>query len=79
MLPPPPPNSSYMDVLKRMTRRAKQSGVEEQILEILQQVFEKSLVQENVILSRPERKRLLRQITEAVFNNVLEKMGGSKG
>ena len=78
MLPPPNPNSSYVDVLKRMTRRAKQSGVDEQILDMMQKVFENGLVQENIVLSRPERKRLLRQITEAVFNDVLENMGGAK-
>ena len=54
-----------------MTRRVQQNKVDNQILEILQQVFEKELGQENIVLSRPERIRLFQQVTKAILTDVL--------
>lgn len=78
-----PPNSyqnsgSYDDLLKRMTRRVQQNKVDDQILEILQQVFEKEFGKENIVLSRPERIRLFQQITKAILTDVLGKIGDTK-
>jgi hypothetical protein len=78
-----PPNSypnpgSYVDLLKRITQRVQQSKVDNQILEILQKVVEKELDQQNIVLSRPERVRLFRQVTKAVLTDMLAKLGGEK-
>jgi hypothetical protein len=78
-----PPNSfpnsgSYVDLLKRMTRRVQETEVEDRILEILQQVFERELAKEKLVLSRPERKRLFQQVTKAILTDVLGKLGGTK-
>jgi hypothetical protein len=71
------PNSgSYDDLLKRMTRRMQQNKVDDQILEILQQVFEKEL--ESIVLSRPDRIRLFQQVTKAILTDVLGKIGDIK-
>ena len=72
----PPPTSfqnsgSYHDLLKRMTHQVQQNKVDDQILIILQQVFEKELGKENIVLSRPERVRLFRQVTKAVLTDML--------
>ena len=77
-----PPNiypnpGSYDDVLKRMTRRMQQNGVDNQILEILQQAFEKEL-QHGIILSRPERNRLFQQVSKAILTDVLRKIDDVK-
>lgn len=73
------PNSgSYDDLLKRMTRRMQQNRVDNQILEILQQVFEKEFGKENIVLSRPERIRLFQQVTKAILTDVLGKIGDIK-
>ena len=74
----PPPKSyqnsgSYHDLLKRMTHQVQQNKVDDQILIILQQVFEKELGKENIVLSRPERVRLFRQVTKAVLTDMLGK------
>ena len=51
----PPPKSfqnsgSYHDLLKRMTHQVQQNKVDDQIITILQQVFEKELGKENIVL-----------------------------
>lgn len=69
---------SYDDLFRRMTRRVQANKVDNQILEILQQVFEKELGKENIVLSRPERIRLFQQVTTAILNDVLGKMGDTK-
>lgn len=75
-LPPNPfqNSNSYQDLLKRMTHNVQQNKVDEQILIILQQVFEKELAKENIILSRPERTRLFQQITKVILTDMLEKI-----
>jgi hypothetical protein len=78
-----PPNSyqnpgSYIDLLKRMTQRVQQAKVDNQILEIVQQVFEKELDQQKIVLSRPERVRLFRQVTKAVLIDMLAKLDSEK-
>ncbi|MBI3161055.1 MAG: hypothetical protein HYZ23_01025 [Chloroflexi bacterium] len=81
MLNPPsayPNPGSYDDVLKRMTRRMQQNGVDSQIVEILRQVFEKELDQNRIILSRPERVRLLQQVSKAILADALEKINATK-
>lgn len=75
-LPPNPfqNSNSYQDLLKRMTHNVQQNKVDEQMLIILQQVFEKELAKENIILSRPERTRLFQQITKVILTDMLEKI-----
>jgi hypothetical protein len=78
-----PPNSyqnpgSYIDLLKRMTQRVQQAKVDNQILEIVQQVFEKELDQWKIVLSRPERVRLFRQVTKAILIDMLAKLDSEK-
>ena len=71
-------SGSYDDLLKLMTRRAQQNEVDNQILEILQQFFEKELGKEHMALSRPERVHLFQQVTKAILTDVLGKIGGAK-
>jgi len=73
------PNSgSYDDLLKRMTQRVQQHKVDDQIVEILQQAFEKEFNQESVVLSRPDRVRLFQQVTKAILADVLGKIGDTE-
>ena len=72
-----PNPGSYDDVLKRMTRRMKENGVDRRIFELLQQAFEKE-VEHGIILSRPERTRLFQQVSIAMLSDVLGKFGRTK-
>ena len=73
-----PNPGSYDDVLKRMTQRLQQNGIDDQIVAILQQAVEKEIGQHTIILSRPERNRLFQQVAQALVTNALAKIGGSK-
>lgn len=73
-----PNNDSDFDISKRVTQRMRQVKVNDQILEILQQAFEKSLEQERNILSRPERIRLFRQSMKEILTGLLAKMDSDK-
>jgi hypothetical protein len=78
-----PPHSfqnsgSYHDLLKRMTHQVQQNKVDDQLLIILEHVFEKELGKENIVLSRPERVRLFRQVTRAVLTDMLGKLEDGK-
>ncbi len=77
MFNPPNPfqnSGSYIDLLKRMTQRMQQQKIDDRLLEILQQAFEKELDAENIVLSRPERARLFRQVTKAILTDMLGKL-----
>ena len=71
-------SGSYDDLLKLMIRHAQQNELDNQILEILKQFFEKELGKENRPLSRPERKRLFQQVTKSIMADVLGKIDGTK-
>ncbi|NOT06250.1 MAG: hypothetical protein HOP27_16785 [Anaerolineales bacterium] len=78
-----PPNSypnsgSYFDLLKRITQLVQKKKVDQQILQIVQQAFEKELSSENVVLSRPEKTRLLQQVTRAVLTEAITKISDIK-
>lgn len=46
----------------------------DQILGILQSSYERALEEENVVLSRPERKRLFGQIVKMLMEDLLKKI-----
>lgn len=50
------------------------ANINEQILDTVMKAYENALYEENVVLSRPERKRLFFQISEMVFDDVLGKI-----
>ena len=71
-------SNSYDDLLKLMTQHAQQNEIDNQIIEILKQFFEKELSKENRPFSRPERTRLFQQVTKAILTDVLGKIGDTK-
>ncbi len=71
-------SDSSFDISKRIILRLKQGKMDNQLLEILHQVFEKELEQENMVLSRPERTRLFHQAAKAVLTDVLAKIDGDQ-
>ena len=71
-------SGSYDDLLKLMTQRAQQNEIDNQIIEILKQFFEKELGKENRPFSRPERTRLFQQVTKAILTDVFGKIDSIK-
>jgi len=67
--------SSYHNLKERMYKKVS-ANVDEQIREIVVKAYENALYEENVVLSRPERIRLLSQITQMVMEDILKKFNG---
>jgi hypothetical protein len=74
----PPDFGSYIDLKKRLIQRMKAAKVDDQIFEAVQKLFENTLNSEKIVLSRPERERLLRQIVKSVLTDMLTKLDGDK-
>ena len=71
-------SDSYFDLLKRITQLVQKKKVEKQILQIVQQVFEEELNSANVVLTRPDKTRLLQQVTRTVLTETITKISDIK-
>ncbi len=65
---------SYSNLQKRMLQKIQEAGVNDQIFEAVQKAYEEALTSENIVLSRPERKRLLSQILKLVLDDMIKKL-----
>jgi hypothetical protein len=72
--PDPESSSSYVNLKQRMLARLQAGNVDDQIFQIVQNAYENALNSENVILSRPERKRLFTQILRSVLEDMLKRL-----
>ncbi len=66
---------SYHNLKERMYKKVS-ANVNEQILEVIVKAYEDALNEENVVLSRPERKRLLSQIVKLLMDDMIQKLDG---
>lgn len=74
-----PPNfysnpNSYDEVLRQLTQRLQAQAVDDQLLAILKQAVEKELDTSNILLSRPDRVRLLQQSAKNLLLAALAKI-----
>ena len=69
-----PDFGSYEDIQKKMIQRVREANLNEKILDILRTKYEEELAQRNIILSRPERNRLFRDVVKSVLDDVLGKL-----
>jgi hypothetical protein len=72
------PSGSYFDLLKRVIQRMQSAKIDDQIFEAVQKAYQKELTFENVVLSRAERDRLLRQVMKVVLTDMLKKLDNAK-
>jgi hypothetical protein len=66
---------SYHNLKERMYKKVS-AEVNYQISFIMNKAYENALNEENVMLTRPERIRLLSQITQMVMEDILKKFNG---
>jgi hypothetical protein len=64
---------SYFNLKERIYKKVSED-VNDQILDMVMKAYENALQEENVVLSRPERKRLLSQIMAMVMDDMLKKL-----
>ena len=65
---------SYVNLQKRMLQRIQAAKVNDQIFEVVKQAYEVALNEEGIVLSRPERKRLLSQLLKLVLDDMIKKL-----
>jgi hypothetical protein len=63
-------SGSYVDLRKRVFQSVQSANINDQIIE----TFNKALAEHNVVLSRPERKRLFLQILKLVAEDLTSKL-----
>jgi hypothetical protein len=68
---------SYVNLQKRMLKNVQATRVNDQIFQTVQKAFEDALRQENIVLSNPERKRMLSQVLKSVLEDMLKKLDNS--
>jgi hypothetical protein len=65
---------SYVDLRKRMFQHVQDLKINDQIFEVVKNAYEQALSRENIVLSRPERMRLLSQIMKMVLDDMSQKL-----
>lgn len=65
-----PDSGSYINLRKRLFQSVQSTNINEQIVDVIK----KALEAENVILSRPERKRLFSQIVKLLSEDLTKKL-----
>jgi hypothetical protein len=70
---------SYINLQQRMFQVVQSAGVNDQIFLVVQKAYEDALNAENVVLSRPERKRLFAQILKLVLEDMIKKIADRSG
>ena len=70
---------SYHNLKERMYKKVKATNIEEQIKGLFQSAYENALDAEHIVLSRPERVRLFKQVTRLVLDDISKHLDGSAG
>ena len=65
---------SYVNLKQRMFALVRGKKVYDQIFEIVQKAYEEALKEENIVLSRPEQKRMLSQILRLMLEDMIQKL-----
>ena len=65
----------YVDLQKQIVRRLKSEKIQPQLFEKLETSFDAVLADENIIMNRVERKRLLTRVTRDVLGRYAKEAG----
>jgi hypothetical protein len=65
---------SYVNLQERMLQRIQAAKTDDQIFEVVKRAYEVALNEEGILLSRPERKRLLSQLLKLVLEDMIRKL-----
>lgn len=74
-----PVPGSYIDLKKRMLQHVRSFQIDDQIFEVVQVAYEEALKRENIMLSRPERKRMFAQILRSVLEDMINRLDDRSG
>jgi len=77
--PDPDSFSSYVNLKQRMLQLVQGKKVYDQMFQVVQTAYEEALKTENIVLSRPEQKRMLAQIFRLMLEDMLKKLDERTG
>lgn len=61
---------SYFNLKKKIFERVQAAGINQQVIEAIRNSYESAIKAENIVLSVPEKKRLLSQISRMVLDDL---------
>lgn len=64
----------YFQLKKRTIENVQAAKANDQVFETVQKLFEQSLNAQNIVLSRPEKDRLLHAVLKSVLTDMLTKL-----
>jgi hypothetical protein len=67
---------SYVNLKERMVKKVKATDIEQQVRMLFEKAYENALDAEHIVLSRPERIRLFKQVTKLVLDDIAKKFDG---
>ena len=67
-------SGSYTNLKEKVFQNVQAANVNDHIFEIVKRAYEQALAKENIMLSRPERKRLLSQVLKLVLDDMIKKL-----
>ena len=65
-----PDSGSYVNLRTRILQKVRSTKIEDQIREMIHTAFDDALAAEHIVLSQPEKKRLLAQILKSILDDV---------
>ena len=69
-----PQSGTYFDLKKRIIQKVQSSKANDLVFVAVQKLFDKALNEENILLSRPEKNRMLREVLKSVLTDMLKKL-----
>lgn len=70
MLASSPVPGSYTDLHYRILKRLNAARIEDRVFELIQAAYSTALAEENLVLSKAERRRLLADILKSILKDM---------
>ena len=70
----PPLSMPDGDLANRITQRMLQNQLDQQIIQVVKQGFTRILSSDTIILSRPQRVQLYKQVAQAFLNQIIDNL-----
>ena len=77
--PDPESSHSYANLRQKLLALVRGKRVYDQIFQVVQNAYEEALHEENIVLSRTERKRMFSQILRAMLADMVRKLDERSG
>jgi hypothetical protein len=66
--------SYYTDLERHILNRLRSANINDQVFVVVRMAFQKALEVDNIVLSRPERERLLADVLKSVLAEMNQKL-----